>query len=49
VSSDLGRHAAWLVEILEAGVDDLFLHQVPREQAAFIEAFGAKVLPEVGA
>jgi probable non-F420 flavinoid oxidoreductase len=48
VSSDLGRHAAWLAEILEAGADDLFLHQVPREQAAFIEAFGAKVLPEVG-
>jgi G6PDH family F420-dependent oxidoreductase len=49
VSSDLGRHAAWLAEVLEAGVDELFLHHVPREQLAFIEAFGAKVLPEVGA
>jgi alkanesulfonate monooxygenase SsuD/methylene tetrahydromethanopterin reductase-like flavin-dependent oxidoreductase (luciferase family) len=48
VSSELGRHAAWLNETLAAGIDELFLHQVPKEQAAFIEAFGDKVLPEVG-
>jgi probable non-F420 flavinoid oxidoreductase len=47
VSSDLGRHAAALRGILDLGVDDVFIHQVPREQAAFIDAFGAKVLPEV--
>jgi hypothetical protein len=46
-SSDLGRHAAWLRQILDAGVDELFIHQVPREQSAFIDAFGSKVLPEV--
>jgi probable non-F420 flavinoid oxidoreductase len=46
VSSDLGRHAAWLRQILDVGVDEIFVHQVPREQAAFIDAFGAKVLPE---
>jgi hypothetical protein len=48
VSSELGRHAAWLNETLAVGIDELFLHQVPKEQAAFIEAFGDKVLPEVG-
>ena len=47
VSSDLGRHAAWLRQILDAGVDDVFVHQVPRDQGAFIDAFGTKVLPEV--
>jgi probable non-F420 flavinoid oxidoreductase len=47
VSSDLGRHAAWLREVLDVGVDDLFVHQVPKEQKAFIEAFGTEVIPEV--
>jgi alkanesulfonate monooxygenase SsuD/methylene tetrahydromethanopterin reductase-like flavin-dependent oxidoreductase (luciferase family) len=49
VSSDLGRHTAWLAETLDVGVDRLYLHHVAKEQAAFIEAFGAKVLPAVGA
>ena len=47
VSSDLGQHAAWLDETLELGVDRLYLHHVPKPQAAFIEAFGDKVLPQL--
>jgi alkanesulfonate monooxygenase SsuD/methylene tetrahydromethanopterin reductase-like flavin-dependent oxidoreductase (luciferase family) len=47
VSSDTGRHAAWLHQILDCGADELFVHQVPREQKGFVEAFGADVLPEV--
>ncbi|MDD9369312.1 MAG: TIGR03885 family FMN-dependent LLM class oxidoreductase [Acidimicrobiales bacterium] len=47
VSSDPKQHAAWLHETLELGVDGLYVHQVPREQMAFIETFGAEVLPEV--
>jgi probable non-F420 flavinoid oxidoreductase len=47
VSSDLGRHAAWLREVLDLGVDELFLHHVPRPQEAFTEAFATRVLPEV--
>jgi probable non-F420 flavinoid oxidoreductase len=47
VSADPKQHAAWLHEVLDAGVDELFLHQVPREQTAFVEVFGAEVLPEV--
>ncbi len=49
VSSDLGRHAGWLQDTLELGVDDLYLHQVPRDQDRFIERFGAEVLPQVTA
>ena len=48
VTSDLGRLAGWLGEILDAGADDLYVHHVPKDQSAFIEAFGAKVLPELG-
>jgi coenzyme F420-dependent glucose-6-phosphate dehydrogenase len=47
VSADPKQHAAWLHETLELGVDGLYLHQVPREQLAFVETFGAEVLPEV--
>jgi probable non-F420 flavinoid oxidoreductase len=47
VTSDLGQLAAWLRELLDAGADDLYVHHVPKEQHAFIEAFGAKVLPEL--
>jgi G6PDH family F420-dependent oxidoreductase len=49
VSSDLGRHAAWLREYLELGFDELYLHHVGREQDDFIDAFGAEVLPRVRA
>jgi probable non-F420 flavinoid oxidoreductase len=47
VSSDAKQHAAWLHETLDCGVDELFIHQVPREQERFIDMFGAEVLPEV--
>ena len=47
VSTDLQQHAAWLQEYAEAGVDELILHNVASNQAAFIEAFGAHVLPQL--
>ena len=49
VSADLGQHAAWLREDLDLGFDELFLHHVGQEQEAFIDAFGAKVLPQLRA
>jgi probable non-F420 flavinoid oxidoreductase len=39
VSADIGRHEAWLQSIVEIGIDDLYLHQVGRNQEAFIQAF----------
>lgn len=45
VSSHLGQHAAWLNEYIELGFSELQLHQVGRNQQAFIEAFGRTVLP----
>lgn len=47
VSSDLGRHLALLRELLDAGADSLYVHQVPRPQEAFIDAYGEHVLPEL--
>jgi probable non-F420 flavinoid oxidoreductase len=47
VSSDLNRHAAWLVEFAELGVDVAYLHHVGLDQRAFIDAFGARVLPQL--
>ena len=49
VSSDLGRHASWLAEYVELGFEELQLHQVGRNQRAFIEAFGRKVIPQLAA
>jgi coenzyme F420-dependent glucose-6-phosphate dehydrogenase len=47
ISADLSRHAAWLQEYAELGVDHVYLHQVDLQQLEFIEAFAAKVLPQV--
>jgi probable non-F420 flavinoid oxidoreductase len=47
ISSDLGRHAAWLQELAALGFDALYLHHVGQEQRAFIEAFGEHVLPRL--
>ncbi|WP_199553081.1 TIGR03885 family FMN-dependent LLM class oxidoreductase [Streptomyces sp. N35] len=47
VSSDLAWHAARLQEYADLGFDAVMLHHVGREQAAFIDAFGAEVLPQL--
>ncbi|GEK80894.1 TIGR03885 family FMN-dependent LLM class oxidoreductase [Agrococcus baldri] len=45
VSSDLGVHEARIAEIIDAGYDAVYLHHVGQQQAAFIDAFGERVLP----
>lgn len=47
VSADLGRHTAWLQELHAMGFERIFLHNVNRRQRAFIDAFGASVLPRL--
>ena len=49
VSSDLARHVEVLRELCELGFDEIYLHHVGREQERFIDAFGERVLPELGA
>ena len=45
VSSDLGWHRERIAELASVGFDDVYLHHVGQDQAAFIETFGADVLP----
>ncbi|WP_437954162.1 hypothetical protein WME98_33500 [Sorangium sp. So ce296] len=45
VSSDVAQHAAWLREDAELGFDTIYVHNVALDQQAFIDAFGARVLP----
>jgi hypothetical protein len=45
ISSDLAVHAANIQHYLDMGFDEVHLHNVGRNQAQFIEAFGKDVLP----
>ena len=47
ISSDLGRHVGWIEEVLDLGVDGIYLHHVGQEQDGFLEAFGTSVLPKL--
>jgi len=47
ISSSLDQHVEWLSQFAELGFQELQLHQVGRNQSAFIEAFGSKVLPQL--
>jgi coenzyme F420-dependent glucose-6-phosphate dehydrogenase len=47
ISSDTAQHVAWLAEYIEIGFEEIQLHQVGRNQHNFIDAFGAKVLPQL--
>jgi probable non-F420 flavinoid oxidoreductase len=47
ISADLSRHAGLLAEYIELGFEQVYLHHVGQEQDAFIDAFGAKVLPQL--
>lgn len=45
VSHDTGRHGKWIADLMSLGVSAVHLHCVGRNQAEFIDAFGARVLP----
>ena len=47
VSADPSRHAAELRALADLGFDGIYLHHVGKEQDAFIDTFGAKVVPEL--
>ncbi|MUK00509.1 TIGR03885 family FMN-dependent LLM class oxidoreductase [Vibrio cholerae] len=47
VSASPGRHAQWLHEYADLGFDELYLHHVGQDQRAFLETFGAYVLPQL--
>jgi probable non-F420 flavinoid oxidoreductase len=47
VSADLDEHTRRLAEYAELGFDQIYLHHVGQSLDAFIDAFGAKVLPRL--
>ena len=47
VSNDLGWHAEQLAGYAGLGFDQIALHHVGQQQEAWIDAFGAKVLPQL--
>ncbi len=47
ISADLDEHAAHVQKFVDMGFDEVHLHNVGRNQAEFIAAFGEKVLPQL--
>ena len=47
ISADLDEHVAALQGYIDMGFDEIFLHNVGRDQAGFISMFGEKVLPRL--
>jgi len=47
VAHDPAEHLDRLVELVELGFDRVFLHHVGRDQDAFIDVFGERVVPEL--
>lgn len=47
ISGDLGLHAAWLAQDFEQGADQVFLHNVGRNQEETLAAFARQVLPQL--
>ncbi len=47
ISADLAQHAAWLAEYRQLGFDEIYLHHVGQDLAAFIDTFGERVLPQL--
>jgi coenzyme F420-dependent glucose-6-phosphate dehydrogenase len=49
ISSDLKAHRREIQKFLDMGFDQIYLHNVGRNQAEWIEAFGREVLPKLNA
>jgi alkanesulfonate monooxygenase SsuD/methylene tetrahydromethanopterin reductase-like flavin-dependent oxidoreductase (luciferase family) len=47
ISADLEEHARQIQRYVDLGFDEIYVHNVGRDQAAFIRSFGEKVLPNL--
>jgi coenzyme F420-dependent glucose-6-phosphate dehydrogenase len=47
ISADLEEHTAQIQKFVDMGFDEVYLHNVGRDQAGFIRTFGEKVLPNL--
>ena len=49
MTADLEMHRALIQHYVNMGFDEIYLHNVGRDQAEFIEVFGREVLPKLRA
>ena len=47
MSADLAEHTAHIQHFVDLGFDEVYVHNVGRNQDAFIEAYGREVLPRI--
>ena len=47
MSPDLDEHTAHIQHFIDLGFDEIYVHNVGRNQEAFIEAYGREVLPSL--
>jgi probable non-F420 flavinoid oxidoreductase len=47
ISNDILQHIQWLQKDIELGFNEIYLHNVNRQQQTFIEAFGKQVIPSL--
>lgn len=47
ISASAARHVDWLAADLELGFERVYVHQVGRDQASFIDSFAREVLPQL--
>ena len=47
ISADLDEHVAALQNYVDMGFDEIYLHNVGRNQAEFITTFGERVIPQL--
>lgn len=45
ISAEPQRHIEWLEEFIKLGFEEIYLHNVNKEQQRFIEVFGEQVMP----
>ena len=45
ISADAEQFVEWLAEFAELGFERIYVHHVGKEQQAFIDVFGERVLP----
>ena len=47
ISADLGQHCEWLAAYEPLGAETVYVLNAGKNQEQYIEAFGAKVLPQL--
>jgi len=47
ISADLGKHVEHIQHYLDLGFEEIYLHNVARDQTEFIDVFGREVLPHL--